>query len=623
MSGLKRVDIQALRGLAILAVLINHLPLPRQLLESGFRGVDMFFVISGFVITNSLIRQSSNGQKISPSNFLLQRVRRLYPAFFIVMIASLVILISFDWLPYMERGVIKSAMAGTWYYQNFWMINQSFSYFEPSFTNPFTHMWSLSVEEQFYLLVSIGLVFLKFIKSRRTFTVIVASFLFALSALASLKWGETTSPIIKFSGELSAFLLPQFRAWQILIGVIVASTVAYLQPSKSKLVDLIPSWMRSILYISALTAIAISLTVTEPHRGFDNGEFRVRIFASIICAATALILFLGSFPHELRSRTMSTNTILRAASFLGDRSYSLYLVHWPIIILLPEFYWQNRYLWVVELVAILLCTEIIYRSVEWVWLNRSLNNRKVFSWFLVGQIILTSTTVIWRHDFSKVNFTAQGVAINGQIDPKCGRVELPFKCVIENDSDVTILVEGDSFALMVSPLILELANKYQIRVAFGIHMADLPLHYYENAEATAGKKLIVLSWFNHYETDPYIAHISELLYQNDTLHVFAFLNGPTLTGDRLRKISRAELIANRDREPELKSAVLLPEFKELTVIDPLNSFCNNDLCSIQSGEQIFLSDRDHLSSTGVERLRPLFEDIFLEVKKLAIGAKDR
>ena len=151
MSGLKRVDIQALRGLAILAVLINHLPLPRQLLESGFRGVDMFFVISGFVITNSLIRQSSNGQKISPSNFLLQRVRRLYPAFFIVMIASLVILISFDWLPYMERGVIKSAMAGTWYYQNFWMINQSFSYFEPSFTNPFTHMWSLSVEEQFYL----------------------------------------------------------------------------------------------------------------------------------------------------------------------------------------------------------------------------------------------------------------------------------------------------------------------------------------------------------------------------------------------------------------------------------------------------------------------------------------
>ena len=91
----------------------------------------------------------------------------------------------------------------------------------------------------------------------------------------------------------------------------------------------------------------------------------------------------------------------------------------------------------------------------------------------------------------------------------------------------------------------------------------------------------------------------------------------------MRKISRAELIANRDREPELKSAVLLPEFKELTVIDPLNSFCNNDLCSIQSGEQIFLSDRNHLSSTGVERLRPLFEDIFLEVKKLAIGAKDR
>ena len=623
MSGLKRVDIQALRGLAILAVLINHLPLPRQLLESGFRGVDMFFVISGFVITNSLIRQSSNGQEISPSNFLLQRVRRLYPAFFIVMVASLVILISFDWLPYMERGVIKSAMAGTWYFQNFWMLNQNFSYFKPSFINPFTHMWSLSVEEQFYLLVSIGLVFLRFIKSKKTFTFYAASFLFALSALASLKWGETTSPIIKFSGELSAFLLPQYRAWQLLLGVIVACAVVCLQPIKSRIVMLVHPRMRSFLYISAIAVIAISLILNEPTRGLNSAEFKVQIFATTICAATALILFLGSFPHETNAKSKLANLMIRVATFFGDRSYSLYLVHWPIIVFLPEFYRDKKYLWVVGLVAILVCTEIIYRSVEWVWLNRSLNNRKVFSWFLVGQIVLTSIIVIWRHDFSKVNFAAQGVAINGQIDSKCGRVELPFKCVIENDSDVTVFVEGDSFALMVSPLILELASKYQIRVAFGIDMADLPLQYYANAEATAGKKIIVLSWFNHYERDPYIAHISALLDQKNTLHVFAFLNGPTLTGDRLRKISRADLIANRDREPELKSALLLPEFKELTVIDPLNSFCNNDLCSIQSGEQIFLSDRGHLSSTGVERLRPLFEDIFLEVKKLAIKAKER
>ncbi|CAB4764669.1 MAG: acyltransferase family protein [Actinobacteria bacterium] len=623
MAESKRIDIQALRGLAIFSVLVNHLPLPRQIFESGFRGVDIFFVISGFVITNSLIRQSLKRQKISPVNFLLQRVRRLYPAFFVVMIANLIILISNDWLPYMERGVIKSAMAGTWYFQNFWMLNQNFSYFEPSFTNPFTHMWSLSVEEQFYLLVSFGLLILRFIKNKKFFTFIATLFLFALSALASLKWGETVSPIIKFSGELSAFLLPQYRAWQLLLGVLVACAAVCLQPIKSNLGVLVNPRMRSVLYISAIAVIAISLKLDEPARGLHSAEFKVQLFATTICAATALILFLGSFPPETNAKSKSANLIIRVATFFGDRSYSLYLVHWPIIVLLPEFYWQNRYLWIVELVAILLCTEIIYQSVEWVWLNRSLNNRKVFSWFLLGQIILTSGIVIWRHDFSKVNLTAQGKAINGQIDSKCGRVELPFKCVIENESDVTILVEGDSFALMVTPLILELANKYQIRVAFGIDMADLPLHYYENTEATAGKKLIVLSWFNHYETDPYIAHISELLSQNDTLHVFAFLNGPTLTGERLRKISRAELIANRDREPELKSALLLPEFKELTVIDPLNSFCNNDICSIQSGEQIFLSDHGHLSSTGVEILRPLFEDIFQEIKEIALDAKNR
>lgn len=622
MAESKRIDIQALRGLAIFSVLVNHLPLPRQIFESGFRGVDMFFVISGFVITNSLIRQSSKHQKMSPVNFLLQRVRRLYPAFFVVMIANLIILISNDWLPYMERGVIKSAMAGTWYYQNFWMINQSFSYFEPSFTNPFTHMWSLSVEEQFYLLVSFGLLILRFVKNEKFFTIIATSFLFALSALASLKWGESVSPIIKFSGELSAFLLPQYRAWQILLGVIVASTIANLQPSKSKLLVLVPSWMRSILHILALTAIAISLTVTEPHKGFDSGEFRVRIFASIICAATALILFLGSFPHELRSRTTPTNKILRAASFLGDRSYSLYLVHWPIVIFMPEFYMHENFLWVFELVAIIICTEIIYRSVEWIWIRRSLKNRIVFTWFLIGQVILTSFILIWQNNFSKVDQTKRGASIITLADSQCGRFNLPFKCVADNQTEITVFVEGDSFALMVSPLILDIARKHQIRVVFGVDHADLPLQYYQNTTETAGRKIVVLSWFNHYDPVPYIEHVSELLNQKNTLHVFAFLNGPRLSGDRIRQLSKADLIKSRNRESELKSASLLPGFEGLSVIDPLDYFCKSEVCSVKSGEQIFLTDPGHLSSSGIEILRPLFEDIFHEIEKIALDVKN-
>ena len=622
MAESKRIDIQALRGLAIFSVLVNHLPLPRQIFESGFRGVDMFFVISGFVITNSLIRQSSKHQKISPVNFLLQRVRRLYPAFFVVMIANLIILISTEWMPYMERGVIKSAMAGTWYFQNFWMINQRFSYFEPSFTNPFTHMWSLSVEEQFYLLVSIGLVALRFVKRKKSFTVIATSLMFALSALASLKWGEKVSPVIKFSGELSAFLLPQYRAWQILLGVIVATAVACLQPIKSKLVALSPPWMRSILYISAISAIAISLKITEPHAGYNSGEFRVRIFASIICIATALILFLGSFSDDSKFPVTATKPILRTASFLGDRSYSLYLVHWPIIIFMPEFYMHENFLWVFELAAIIVCTEVIYRSVEWIWIRRSLKNRNVFIWFLVGQIILTSVIVIWQYDFSSVNQTKRGASITTLNDSQCGRFDLPFKCTADNQSEITVFVEGDSFALMVSPLILDIARKHQIRVVFGVDHADLPMQYYQNTTETAGRKVVVLSWFNHYDPDSYIEHVSELLNQKDILHVFAFLNGPRLSGDRVRQISKADLIKKRNREPELKSASLLPGFKGLSVIDPLDYFCKGDVCSVESGEQIFLTDPSHLSSSGVEILRPLFEDIFHEIEEVALDAKN-
>ena len=168
---------------------------------------------------------------------------------------------------------------------------------------------------------------------------------------------------------------------------------------------------------------------------------------------------------------------------------------------------------------------------------------------------------------------------------------------------------------MVSPLILELARKQEMAVAFGINMADLPLGYYRN-EASDGKKTVVLSWFNHFDPSVYISHLSDLLSSDKTLHVFAFLNGPSLGGDRLTKISKKDAMARRDREIELKEALSRPEFARLTVVDPLDSFCENEACTIQSGDAIYMSDRGHLSTTGIERLRPLFDNIFLEIESL-------
>lgn len=604
-----------LRGIAILAVLIDHLPLPRKILESGFRGVDMFFVISGFVITSSLIRRSFTGEKISPANFLLQRIRRLYPAFFVVMIFSLLVLISADWIPYMERGVSQSAMAGTWYFQNFWMLNQSFSYFEPKFANPFTHLWSLSVEEQFYFLVAAGLVVLKLVKHKKSFIFIITTILLVFSALANLRWGEKVSPIVKFTGELSGFLLPQYRAWQLLLGVLTALLVLGLHPIRTRIVTLIPAWLYSLSYGVAISAIAISLKLPEPHPGLNSAEFRVRIFATIICAATALILILGSFPKREKLQPTNGNFFTQVTIFFGDRSYSLYLIHWPLIVFLPEFFHDQKYIWIVQLILILVCTEFIYRTIEWKWIARSLTNRRVLTWFIVGQLFLTSIIIFWRNDISNIDSPALGEAVTSLTDAQCENYNLPFYCVTGPSSEAIILVEGDSFALMVSPLILELARKKEIPVAFGIHMADLPLDYYKNL-ATDGKKTVVLSWFNHFDPSAYISHLSDLLSSNETLHVFAFLNGPSLRGDRLTEISRKEVMARHDRESELRAVLSRPEFDRLTLVDPLDSFCEGDVCTIQSGDAIYLSDRNHLSTTGIERLRPLFNNIFLEIESL-------
>ena len=159
-----RSDIQGLRGIAILLVMLYHSGVA---VPNGYMGVDVFFVISGYVITASILRELENTGRVSLVDFFFRRAKRLLPALGIV-IVSVLIASSLLQSPFFDQEVTaKTAVAAIAFVANLYFLNQNSSYFErPAETNPLFHTWSLSVEEQFYLCFPIFIVFLIFISKK-------------------------------------------------------------------------------------------------------------------------------------------------------------------------------------------------------------------------------------------------------------------------------------------------------------------------------------------------------------------------------------------------------------------------------------------------------------------------
>ena len=215
---IKQID--GLRGISILSVILYHF-FP-EVFIGGFIGVDIFFVISGFVISKILIEEYYFTKTISIKNFYVKRIKRIFPAFFLVIFISL-IFSYFILLPVYLIDFSKSSLASIFFSSNFYFFftNQSYAAISSNF-KPLLHLWSLSVEEQFYLFFPIFiLIILKFFKNNYFLTIIIflTIFLYIIShLLENLYYGS------------SFYLLPT-RAVQFLIGCLIA----YLYLKKDKI----------------------------------------------------------------------------------------------------------------------------------------------------------------------------------------------------------------------------------------------------------------------------------------------------------------------------------------------------------------------------------------------------
>lgn len=304
-----RPDIQGLRAVAVLLVVLYHAGLPG--LTGGYVGVDVFFVISGFLITNHLLTGILGAGRVEFGSFYAKRARRILPASLLVV--ALTILAAVVWIaPLQLRGVFQDAIATALYVPNMLFAFQDTDYLADTTPSLFQHYWSLGVEEQFYLvwpaLLAIGFVLTR--KSRRGLFWLLVGVVIASFCLGAF--------LTSVSQPWAFFSLPT-RAWELGVGGILAFAVSSSRARPSLSMARLGTWVGLI----ALFAIALLYTDDTVYPG---------IAAAAPVVATGAVIYFGNWRARGDAGTFLSTRVM---VFVGTISYSLYLVHWPALVI-PE-----------------------------------------------------------------------------------------------------------------------------------------------------------------------------------------------------------------------------------------------------------------------------------------------
>lgn len=292
-----RPDIDGLRALAILPVLLFHLNFP--FVEGGFVGVDIFFVISGFLITR-ILQDELEGGSYSIARFYERRARRILPALFLVLTASCVagFLVM---VPHDLAGLGQSVVATLLFVSNILFLNQVGYFADPAETKPLLHTWSLAVEEQFYIVFPLLLAWAyRFGRSAAVAACAVA----ALASFAAGLW-------LVQRNQAAAFYLAPTRVWELLIGSLLALGT-FPAPRSDRLRQAAGSLGLGLIAFSVLS--------------YSEGTLFPGAAALPPSIGAGLIIYSGQNGATWVSRLLA----LRPLVFVGLISYSLYLWHWPI-----------------------------------------------------------------------------------------------------------------------------------------------------------------------------------------------------------------------------------------------------------------------------------------------------
>ena len=341
--------LDGIRAIAVIMVLAYHLKL--ALFKSGFLGVTVFFVLSGYLITGILISEVEEEGTIDLKNFWLRRIRRLVPA--VMSMAVVIIFVSAVVNRIIFTKGCKDFLASVLGFNNWWQIFNKVSYFEAAgVPSPFTHCWSLAIETQFYLIYP--LIFLAVYKlakgrgngrAKRGLLFAGVTLMLALISVILM--------IVLFDPQQDAsrvYYGTDTRAFSLLFGALLAILWEYRMVPRRLSV--------SVNMVLGSVSFAVLLVMTIAINGSSNFWYRGGQFVGTILTVLVIYTVLGR--KTWLSRFLS-NPVLK---WIGDRSYSIYLWHYPIILLISKGIKASWWITLIEIVLSVVLAELSYRFIE-------------------------------------------------------------------------------------------------------------------------------------------------------------------------------------------------------------------------------------------------------------------
>lgn len=626
-----RPDIDGLRAIAILSVLLFHAGLG---CPGGFVGVDIFFVISGFLISSIIFRELHDGT-FSLVVFWERRIRRIMPAMVLVVAATL-IAGWFLFLPEDYARLCTSAVAQTTLSSNFFFYQQWLNgngYFAPALDpKPLLHTWSLALEEQFYLLFPLLLTLLARWR-RRPFA--EAILLLAIGSFALSVYGSYHFPAAAF------YLLPS-RACELLLGALLP--LARERIAVSQRTREIAGWL-------GLGLIVYAIFFYDVYTEFPGRA------AVPPCLGAALIIFSSEFSISSVGRILA----LKPLVFTGLISYSLYLWHWPLLVFskypLNSESWKSS----VAMLAVTAALSVLsWKYVELPFRKRQFCQKRARLFLFAGAA--TATLLIlglvgaeqggFPNRFSGktavyVN-SREHIAFRNEVslaDATAGR--FPELGSQPTNEPIKLIVWGDSHAMAITPALDELCHRFSWRGVQATHSSIAPIMSYytgaddgrfgENSLAFAKavldyiakkqiKQVVIAAWWSHYSISQeqgtnLIQTVRSLV--NSGVKVYVLKDVPDQDVHVPQEIAFAVLnngdldaigITPAQYQMEMEPfAGIFEQISQLgaTVLDPSDYFLNNEgLYGVIKNGQVLYWDHSHLTVEGSRLLIPLFEPIF-------------
>lgn len=612
-----RKEVDGLRALSVIIVIINHIN--KDLLPFGYLGVDIFFVLSGYVITASLLQNNNKKLGIFLKNFYLKRFKRIFPTLFLVVVSTFIL---FSKIDYYFLSTFITGLFSLIGLSNLYLYNISLDYFSTAAKySPLLHTWSLGIEEQFYLIYPLIIFFLFHSVKKPAFLKIFLIMVFSFSIVHFLLMYNEN-----FSG---AYFLTTSRIWQILLGCLIL----LFKTSNNKKYIFIDNGTIPLLILFLYIIYGPNFQV--------NPHVTISIITSIFLLSTSK----NSLSYKLLSKNFATN--------IGLLSYGLYLWHLPILTLK---YWSDNYSLKIEEELLII---ISLTLLTFLFFDVPIRVKNVFNIYSKIRIVtllitLSVTLLILVNPFESKSIQNSETNQNTPIY-KLVECHLPegidnvlSKCVSFTPGIQDILLMGDShitnhyFATKgasksnnvslftdwsiigdFTGIDLCFGNRVCNVNGFDDYLKLLKINLEEN-------DIVVLGFSSSRFTTSNVMQLEKKL--NDLITVIDHKNSTLILVDDIPNPCKGininyelEVLVKKNyricqtradfsmaqRGVYSKAIQLVENSKSVIYVDPHNEMCRNEVCNLSFQEALLYADTSpHLTISGSNQLIPFWESVF-------------